>query len=149
MRDELLDCEIYFTLEEAKTLIARWREEYNHFRPHCALGYRPPAPRAWFCCTAGQCTRSNITTGTYFGGWPICFNHILWSDVNTLYQGIREGKAGGIVGGRLRVQLGFCISYIGIEIITELLKDWTSCSLRTSWTVAGPWLTCSKCSRRA
>jgi transposase InsO family protein len=23
MRDELLDCEIYFTLEEAKTLIAR------------------------------------------------------------------------------------------------------------------------------
>jgi hypothetical protein len=47
MRDELLNHEIFFTLEEAKTLIARWREEYNHFRPHSALGYRPPAPQAW------------------------------------------------------------------------------------------------------
>jgi len=47
MRDELLDREIFFTLEEAKTLIARWREEYNHISPHSALGYRPPAPQAW------------------------------------------------------------------------------------------------------
>jgi transposase InsO family protein len=47
MRDELLNREIFFTLEEAKTLIARWREEYNHFRPPSALGYRPPAPQAW------------------------------------------------------------------------------------------------------
>jgi len=30
MRDELLDREIFFTLEEAKVLIARWREGYNH-----------------------------------------------------------------------------------------------------------------------
>ncbi len=47
MRDELLDREIFFTLEEAKTLIARWRKEYNHVRPHSTLGYRPPAQRAW------------------------------------------------------------------------------------------------------
>jgi putative transposase len=47
MRDELLDREIFFTLEEAKILIARWREEYNHIRPHSALGYRPPAPQKW------------------------------------------------------------------------------------------------------
>jgi len=47
MRDELLDREIFFTLEEAKTLIGRWREEYNHIRPHSALGYRPPAPLTW------------------------------------------------------------------------------------------------------
>jgi len=47
MRDELLDREIYFTLNEAKTLIARWRKEYNHVRPHSALGYRSPAPQAW------------------------------------------------------------------------------------------------------
>jgi putative transposase len=46
-RDELLDREIFFTLEEAKTLIARWREEYNYVRPHSSLGYRPPAPQAW------------------------------------------------------------------------------------------------------
>jgi hypothetical protein len=24
----------------------RWRQEYNVFRPHSALGYRPPAPEA-------------------------------------------------------------------------------------------------------
>ncbi len=24
----------------------RWRREYNGFRPHSALGYRPPAPMA-------------------------------------------------------------------------------------------------------
>jgi transposase InsO family protein len=47
MRDELHDRKIFFTLEEAKTLIARWREEYNHIKPHSALGYRPPAPLIW------------------------------------------------------------------------------------------------------
>jgi transposase InsO family protein len=44
LRDELLDREIFYTLAEAKVLIASWRWEYNHFRPHSALGYRPPAP---------------------------------------------------------------------------------------------------------
>ncbi len=27
-------------------LIERWRREYNTFRPHSALAYRPPAPDA-------------------------------------------------------------------------------------------------------
>ncbi len=26
--------------------VERWRQEYNTFRPHSALGYRPPAPEA-------------------------------------------------------------------------------------------------------
>ncbi len=46
MRDELLDREIFYSLEEAKTLLERWKEEYNQIRPHSALGYRPPAPQA-------------------------------------------------------------------------------------------------------
>ena len=46
MRDELLNREIFTTLEEAKVLIEQWRREYNHVRPHSALGYRPPAPEA-------------------------------------------------------------------------------------------------------
>ena len=41
---ELLDREIFYTLSEAKILIERWRREYNTFKPHSALGYRPPAP---------------------------------------------------------------------------------------------------------
>jgi hypothetical protein len=44
--DELLDREIFYTLAEAKVLIERWRQEYNHYRPHSSLGYRPPAPEA-------------------------------------------------------------------------------------------------------
>jgi len=46
LRDELLDREIFTTLEEAKVLIEQWRREYNQIRPHSSLGYRPPAPEA-------------------------------------------------------------------------------------------------------
>ena len=46
LRDELLDREIFYTLQEAQVLIERWRQHYNRFRPHSALGYRPPAPEA-------------------------------------------------------------------------------------------------------
>jgi putative transposase len=46
LRDELLNCEIFTTLTEAKVLIADWRKEYNQFRPHSSLGYKPPAPEA-------------------------------------------------------------------------------------------------------
>jgi putative transposase len=46
MRDELLNRELFTTLTEARVLIAEWRREYNRFRPHSALGYRPPAPEA-------------------------------------------------------------------------------------------------------
>jgi len=44
LRDELLNREIFTTLEEAKVLIEQWRKEYNQVRPHSALGYQPPAP---------------------------------------------------------------------------------------------------------
>ena len=44
LRDELLDREIFTSLEEAKVLIGEWKREYNQIRPHSALGYRPPAP---------------------------------------------------------------------------------------------------------
>ena len=46
-RDEFLNRELLDTLLEARVLTARWRHEYNHFRPHSALGYRPPAPEAF------------------------------------------------------------------------------------------------------
>ncbi len=43
-RDELLACEAFNTLAEAKVLIEQWRVHSNTVRPHSALGYRPPAP---------------------------------------------------------------------------------------------------------
>jgi hypothetical protein len=46
LREELLNREIFTTLEEAKVLIEQWRREYNQVRSHSALRYRPPAPEA-------------------------------------------------------------------------------------------------------
>ena len=44
LRDELLNGEIFYTLKEAQLIIEGWRQEYNTFRPHSSLRYRPPAP---------------------------------------------------------------------------------------------------------
>ncbi len=43
MRDELLAIEQFDTLLEAQVLVADWREEYNTYRPHSALGMLTPA----------------------------------------------------------------------------------------------------------
>lgn len=44
-RDNLLDGEIFYSLQEAKVVVGEWVKHYNHERPHSALGYRPPAPQ--------------------------------------------------------------------------------------------------------
>jgi transposase InsO family protein len=46
LRDELLNREVFYTLKETQVLIERWRQEYNTFRPHSALKYKPPVPEA-------------------------------------------------------------------------------------------------------
>jgi putative transposase len=46
LRDECLNLERFDTLLEAQVVVEAWRHEYNHVRPHSALGYRPPAPAA-------------------------------------------------------------------------------------------------------
>ena len=45
LRDELLNGEIFYSLKEARVVIAQWRKHYNTLRPHSSLGYRPPAPQ--------------------------------------------------------------------------------------------------------
>jgi len=45
LQDELLNGEIFYTLQEAKILIENWCREYNEIRPHGSLGYRSPAPQ--------------------------------------------------------------------------------------------------------
>ena len=47
LRDECLNGEIFYSLQEAQIVIEKWRVEYNTRRPHSALGYRPPAPAAY------------------------------------------------------------------------------------------------------
>ena len=46
LRDELLNCEIFYSLAEARIVIESWRRHYNTERPHSSLGYQPPAPEA-------------------------------------------------------------------------------------------------------
>jgi transposase InsO family protein len=47
LRDELLNREVFCNIFEAKVLIERWRNEYNHVRPHSSLGYRAPVPESF------------------------------------------------------------------------------------------------------
>ena len=46
LRDECLNEEVFRSLEEARVVIEHWRQEYNQWRPHSALGYQTPAERA-------------------------------------------------------------------------------------------------------
>jgi putative transposase len=43
VRDELLAVELFSCLAEARVLIEDWRQDYNHYRPHSALGMLAPA----------------------------------------------------------------------------------------------------------
>ena len=42
-RDELLNLELFPSLEEATYVADRWRLDYNHHRPHSALNWMTPA----------------------------------------------------------------------------------------------------------
>ena len=43
MRDELLNETLFFSLDQARKVIAEWVEDYNTARPHSALAYQTPA----------------------------------------------------------------------------------------------------------
>lgn len=43
LRDECLNREWFLDVRQARILIERWRQFYNHQRPHSALDYRTPA----------------------------------------------------------------------------------------------------------
>lgn len=42
-RDELLDRELFATLQEAEVLTEQYRRKYNTYRPHSGLGYMTPS----------------------------------------------------------------------------------------------------------
>jgi len=44
LRREVLNTEWFATTRQAQTVINQWLRQYNHIRPHHALGMRPPVP---------------------------------------------------------------------------------------------------------
>jgi len=42
VRKELLNANVFYTLDEVRERIAEWMEDYNQHRPHESLGYRAP-----------------------------------------------------------------------------------------------------------
>ena len=52
IRDELLNTELFPMVRSARDMATAWRLEYNHRRPHGALGYLPPAEYAARCQAA-------------------------------------------------------------------------------------------------
>jgi putative transposase len=86
VRDELLNGELSYTLNESQIVIECWRRHYNGIRPRSSLGYKAPAPEvfvpsfaAWPSLPYGSAptaplglatrpTLSNIHTGPLDGG---------------------------------------------------------------------------------
>ncbi|WP_309957664.1 IS3 family transposase [Agrobacterium tumefaciens] len=54
MRDELLNESLFFSLDHARSAIAEWADDYNHFRPHSSLGYQTPAGYAGSIAATGS-----------------------------------------------------------------------------------------------
>ena len=48
MRDELLNETLFFSLDQARQVIAEWVDDYNTTRPHSALAYQTPCLRCAF-----------------------------------------------------------------------------------------------------
>jgi len=44
LRQEVLNSEWFHSIKQARVAINIWLKEYNHIRPHHALGMRPPVP---------------------------------------------------------------------------------------------------------
>jgi transposase InsO family protein len=52
LRDELLNCEEFANLAEARWFARRRQQEHNHERPHSSLGYQTPAQFAAACAAS-------------------------------------------------------------------------------------------------
>ena len=48
LRNNLLNGEIFYGVQEAQAIVNQWVREYNTIRPHSSLGYKPPAPEVIF-----------------------------------------------------------------------------------------------------
>jgi len=62
MRDELLNETLFFTIGQARSILARWVDDYNTERPHSSLGYATP-PVASPALMRDNTGRSRVAAG--------------------------------------------------------------------------------------
>ena len=74
LRDEILDRELFYSVQEAKVIVEDWRLEYNNHRPHSGLGYMTPAKFASSCIASASPTAQlqQYTTGTVDNSLMTC-----------------------------------------------------------------------------
>ncbi len=63
--DELLDREVFYTVQEARAMGTSWRLEYDNRRPHSSLGYMTPAAFA-ASCSKPCCAALRKTTSSQY-----------------------------------------------------------------------------------
>ena len=94
LRDELLNRELFLSLEEARWVIDQWQLDYNQQRPHSGIDYQTPAayaaslpasrvgpgncfprpltePDLWTSHPALQAVASNVKQSLLFDGDPL------------------------------------------------------------------------------
>jgi transposase InsO family protein len=62
-RDELLNQELFTSLEESRVLVEQYRLDHNHVRPHSALGYLTPVEFAARHTAAAQLSVASAPDG--------------------------------------------------------------------------------------
>lgn len=60
LRDECLNIEVFFTLDDVRETLARWQEDYNFTRPHSSLQDRTPATFVADWSAVAQNTNSSL-----------------------------------------------------------------------------------------
>ena len=98
LEDELLGRELFTSLTEAKVLIEQYRLQYNHERPHSALGYRTPAE------CAATCTLPNVASAPG-GAAALDLSHV-GENSNPLMHGLLVGARAAWARRVLRQVLG-------------------------------------------
>jgi putative transposase len=69
LRDELLAVELFSCLAEAQVVIEDWRQDYNHHRPHSALGMMTPSAFSAGYRTAHQAAREHLSPPGHEEQW--------------------------------------------------------------------------------